>query len=154
MARILFHAGVMRLSVPVCDGRISPVFDVARRLLVVDFEGRGEVSRHVESIPETDPMARTRHVVGLGVSVLICGGISRALEMMLLSTGVKVIPETCGPVEEVVRAFVSGEFTDRSFLMPGCCRRKRCRGGQRPGLRGRKNRWMQISSTVPYTWIP
>ena len=130
----------MKLSVPVCAGRISPVFDVARRLLLVDIEGSGEVGRHEESIPEIDPMVRARHVAGLGVNVLICGGISRTLEMMLVATGVKVIPETCGPVEEVIRAFVSGEFTDRSFLMPGCCRRKRYRGGQRHNQKDRNNR--------------
>ena len=138
MARILFRSKVMKLSVPVCDGRVSPVFDVATRLLVVGVEDSGVVSRQEVSIPEVDPVRRARHVAGLGVNVLICGGISRPLEMMLVSTGVKVIPETCGPVEEVVRSFVSGEFTDRSFLMPGCCRRKRYRAGQRHGLNRRR----------------
>ena len=116
------------------------MFDVARRLLVVGVEDSGVVSRKEVSIPEVDPVRRARHVAGLGVNVLICGGISRPLERMLVSTGVKVIPETCGPVEEVVKSFVSGEFTDRSFLMPGCCRRKRYRAGQRHGLKGRRNR--------------
>ena len=126
----------MNLSVPVCDGRISPVFDVARRLLVVEIENGGEVSRREEPIPETHPMLRARYLDALGVNVLICGAISRPLERMLVSAGMTVIPNTCGPAEEIIRSFVSGKFTDRSFLMPGCCRRKRHRGGQRHGRGG------------------
>jgi predicted Fe-Mo cluster-binding NifX family protein len=127
----------MNLSVPVCEGRVSPVFDVARRLLVVEIGNGGEVSRREESIPEIHPMLRARHLDALGVNVLICGAISRSLERILVSAGMTVIPNTCGPAEEIVRSFVSGKFTDRSFLMPGCCRRRRHRGVQRYGRKGR-----------------
>jgi predicted Fe-Mo cluster-binding NifX family protein len=71
--------------------------------------------------------------------VLICGAISRPLEAMLLSAGVEVIPQTCGPVEEVLKAFMSGKLTEKAFLMPGCCGRRRRfhdgRSGVEPGLR-------------------
>jgi predicted Fe-Mo cluster-binding NifX family protein len=127
----------MNVSVPVCDGRVSPVFDVARRLLVVVVESGGEVGRREESIPEIHPMLRANHLDALGVDVLICGAISRPLERMLVSAGMTVIPNTCGPAEDIIRSFVSGEFTDRSFLMPGCCRRNRYRGGQCQGQKER-----------------
>jgi hypothetical protein len=52
---------------------------------------------------------------------------------MLVSAGMTVIPNACGPAEDIIRSFVSGKFTDRSFLMPGCCRHNRNRGGQRHG---------------------
>jgi predicted Fe-Mo cluster-binding NifX family protein len=61
----------MNLSVPVCDGRVSPVFDVARRLLVVEIENGGEVRRREESIPEIHPILRARHLDALRVNVLI-----------------------------------------------------------------------------------
>jgi predicted Fe-Mo cluster-binding NifX family protein len=127
----------MNLSIPVCDGRISPVFDVARRLLVVEIENGGEVSRREEPIQELHPMLRARHLDALGVNVLICGAISSPLERILVAAGMTVIPNTCGTAEDIIRSFVSGEFTDRSFLMPGCCRARRHRGGQRRGQKGR-----------------
>ncbi|HUU83967.1 MAG TPA: NifB/NifX family molybdenum-iron cluster-binding protein [Phycisphaerae bacterium] len=116
------------------SGRVSPVFDVAKRLVVADIEDGREARREEADIDETDLARRVERVAELGVEVLICGAISIPLETMLLSAGVRVIPHTCGSAEEVLRAFASGRFTDAAFLMPGCCgrrRRGRRRGGQR-----------------------
>jgi hypothetical protein len=55
----------------------------------------------------------------------ICGGISWPLEVMLLSARVEVIPQTCGSVEDVLKAFMSGRLTEQAFVMPGCCGRRR-----------------------------
>ena len=61
---------------------------------MVEIEDSAEVSRQEEWTPEINPMVRARRLAGLGVNVLICGGISRPVEMMINSIGVKVIPET------------------------------------------------------------
>lgn len=124
----------MKVAIPTWDGRISPVFDVARRLLVVDIESDTEVGREDTAVEEANPGLRARRVAQLGVNVLICGAISTPLEDMLVSAGVRVISHVCGPVEEVLHAFVSGRLTDQAFLMPGCCgRRQRGRGRYRGG---------------------
>ena len=109
---------------------ISPVFDVARSLLLIDIEAGREVGRREEAIEETRIVARATHVARLAVGVLICGAISRPLEMMLVSAGVQVIPHTCGSVEDVLRAYLSGRLLDQAYLMPGC-------RGPRRGMRGR-----------------
>ncbi len=120
----------MRTAIPISDGRISPVFDVARRLLLVDIENEREVRRTEEALEEPELAARARRVAELGADTLVCGAISRPLESMLLSTGVEVIPQTCGPVEDVLRAFISGQLTEQAFVIPGCCgHRRRLRGG-------------------------
>ena len=49
--------------------------------------------------------------------------------MMLATKGVEVIPHICGPVEDVLRAYVSGHLTGQAFLMPGSYRRHG--GGER-----------------------
>lgn len=136
MARVLPSSLVMKVAIPTWNARVSPVFDVAKRLLVVELEGDREVSREEAAIEETQLMARAKRVTQLGVDVLICGAISMPLEAMLASAGARIIPHTCGPVENVLRAFVSGRLTDRAFLMPGCC-------GRRPRFRRRHRggRW-------------
>ena len=101
------------------------MLDVAKRLLVIVIEGGMEADRHEEAIDTTDLVHRAHRIVHTGVDVLICGAISRPLEMMLTAQGVKVIPHTCGSVEDVLRAFQTGQFTAQSFLMPGCCGRLR-----------------------------
>ena len=136
-ARVLQHGLLMRVAVPTWANRVSPVFDVARQLVVTEIENGAVVSRNEAQIEETEPMTRAKRVADLGVSVLICAAISMPLEVMLASAGVRVIPHTCGPVEDVLRAFVSGRLTDQAFLMPGCCgRRRRMRGRRRGGRRG------------------
>ena len=117
----------MRIAIPICDGRISPVFDVARRLMVVDVEDRGELSRIEHTLDNTEITARARRVADLGVDVLICGAISLSLEKMLHATGVEVVGRTCGEAERVLRAFIDGKITEQSFLMPGCSHRRRFR---------------------------
>jgi len=121
---------MMRIAISTWRGRISPVFDVASRLLLVDCEDGRPVRRAEVIVPETEPLARTKRLSELGLGVLICGAISRPLEAMLVSEGVCVIPQTCGPVEDVLRAFLSGQLTEQAFLMPGCGgRRRRFRHG-------------------------
>lgn len=126
----------MKVAIPTWDGRVSPVFDVAKRLLVVDVERDTEVGRSEVDLKEMRLAARVKRMTALGVHVLICGAISWPLEAMLTSAGARVIPQTCGPVDDVLRAFLAGQLASGAFLMPGCCgRRRRFRGGRRHGGR-------------------
>ena len=128
----------MRIAIPTTDGRISPVFDVAERLVLVDVEEGREVGRSEAPLVDEAIELRARRVAQSGVNVLICGAISRPLHALLSSAGVEVIPQTCGQAEEVLRAFVEGQLTGDAFVMPGCCgRRRRFRGGRGRGGRGR-----------------
>ena len=128
---------MMKVAIPTWTGRVSPVFDVAKRLLVVELKGDGPVNREEVAVEETQLLPRAKRVAQLGVDVLICGAISMPLEAMLTSAGVRVIPHICGPVEDVLLAFASGRLTDDAFLMPGCCgRRRRFRGRHRGGRAG------------------
>ena len=121
----------MKAAIPVSDGRVSPVFDVARRLLLVDIENEREVRRTERVLEERELAARARRVAELGADVLICGAISRPLEAMLLSAEVEVIPQTCGPVEDVLGAFIAGKLTQQAFVIPGCCGLRRPFHGNR-----------------------
>jgi len=121
----------MRAAIPISDDRISSVFDAARRLLLVDIEDGREVGRTEELLVESELAPRASRVAELHTDVLICGAITRPLEAMLISAGVEVIPQTCGQVEDVLKAFLSGQLTGDAFAMPGCCgRRRQFRGGQ------------------------
>lgn len=132
----------MKVALPTWDGRVSPVFDVARRLLVVDVERDAEVGRSEVDLEEARLAARASRVAAIGVHVLICGAISWPLEAMLTSAGTRVIPRMCGPVDDVLRAFIAGQLASEAFLMPGCRgRRRRFRGGRRHGGPPGTSRW-------------
>ena len=123
----------MKLAIPVWQGRISPVFDVAGQLLLVELTDGREVARQEQMVDETAADERSRKLAELGVETLICAGISQSLETGLADRGIRVIARICGNVEEVLAAFVAGRLREERFAMPGCCgqRRRRHRGGCR-----------------------
>lgn len=125
----------MTVAVPVWQGRISPVFDVATRLWLLQVERGQVVGRQELSLGAGPPHSLASQLAELGVAVLICGALSRPLEHQLTSARVRVLPRICGEAEEVLRAYLQGTLDDHRFCMPGCCgghRRRRHRRGRPP----------------------
>lgn len=114
----------MRAAVAVWQGRISPVFDVSRRILVLDVEGRVIHGRREEDLAEQEPFRKAGRLRDLNIDTLICGAISRPMFQLLASFGIRVIPFTAGETEEVIRAWLEGALPSPRFAMPGF----RCRG--------------------------
>ncbi len=121
----------MRVAIAVWNDRVSPVFDAASRLMLVDVEDGVERARREEALPESFLARRAKRLAELGVTVLICGAISHPLSAVLAASGVTVIPWTAGPVDEVLAAYLKGRLPDPRWLMPGCgVRHQRHRGGR------------------------
>ena len=127
----------MIIAIPIWQGRVSPVFDVAGQLLVVEVDGPVEKCRRQESLPDEAPERRVHRLQTLDVETLICGAVSRPLGDLLAAGRIEVIPQVCGDAEEVLRAYLSGGLPDERFAMPGCCCQKRRR---RRGNCGRGHR--------------
>lgn len=122
------------------DGeRISPLLDAARTFLLVTTGSDGALTQEQVLVPDPDPVRKVKRIIELGASVLICGAVSWPLEAMLMSAGVRVVPNTCGPVQEVVKVYFADALTEQSFLLPGCPGRQQ-RHRHRHGRRGR-NGW-------------
>lgn len=135
----------MKVAVPVFEGGISPVFDWAQCLLVVDHSGENEETRREESLVDLAPSFRPGRLVQLGVETLLCGGVSAPVAAMLESQGIRVMPGISGDVDAVLEAFFAGGLPDPAFAMPGwrgCGKgmqgRHRCRRGRGGGGRGRR----------------
>jgi predicted Fe-Mo cluster-binding NifX family protein len=124
----------MKVALAIWNGRISPVFDVARQVLLLDVEDGHTTARHEEALPGTDPHAQATRLAALGAQVLICGAISHPMAATLATNGVRVIPFTAGTVDEVVAAWLAGYLPSAILSMPGCCgQQKRCRHGRADG---------------------
>jgi predicted Fe-Mo cluster-binding NifX family protein len=109
-------------------GHVSPVFDVARNLLVVSIKDEQAKGRDEMTLQAADPFLRAQELKDLGVDAVICGAISRPYEAALSTKGIKVIGSICGPLEEVLWAYLDGTLEDRRFLMPGFAAMRRFRG--------------------------
>jgi predicted Fe-Mo cluster-binding NifX family protein len=119
----------MRVAVPVSRDRISPVFDTAERMLVVDLEDGRETSRRLAEIWSRTLPDRVGILTTGGVDVLLCGAVSRPLYDMLELAGIRVTPFLAGPAEVVLKAYLEDRLPEPQFQMPGCCGRRRRRAG-------------------------
>jgi predicted Fe-Mo cluster-binding NifX family protein len=117
----------MKIAIPLWQGRISPVFDEARKILLLDVSEKQEQHRQEESLVARSPFERAQMLPMLGVDLLICGMISQTQQTALASAGIRTIPHICGQIEEVIAAFLEGRIESGEFLMPGCSSRKRPR---------------------------
>lgn len=117
---LLFTTMPMKIAVPVWENRISPVFDVAGSLLLLEVRNGRETDRTVRNLSGSDPLTRVRSVVHDKADVLICGAISVPVRTAVESSGVRVVPNICGPVEDILAAFLNDTLRNGSFFMPGC----------------------------------
>ena len=108
----------MKIAIPVWNGRVSPVFDVAKAIRVVDVDvGRGCVSDG-----STHTVAARRPVstlTALGVDVLVCSAVSPPIEAAVLVSGIDVISDICGSPDEILQALASGDTELNRFRSPG-----------------------------------
>jgi predicted Fe-Mo cluster-binding NifX family protein len=111
---------MMKLGIPIWEGKVSPVFDTATTLMVLEMEERRERSRSKNLLQDQDFGRRCFRIQGLGVEVLICGAISRQLYDVLTAAGIEVIPWISGQAEHVLKAYMDGTLLTPQFMMPGC----------------------------------
>lgn len=123
----MYVSRIMKVAIPIWNHRISPVFDTARQVLVIELEGQCERGRAKHEFADASFFERVAYLEQLGVEMLICGAISKDLEQALALRGISVRPHLCGEVAEVLRTFCAdGPLEDR-FGMPGCCGKRRFR---------------------------
>ncbi len=117
----------MRIALTVWEDRISPVFDAATTLLIVDLVEEGLTDRHLATLPRRGSAQQAGILKQLGVSILICGAISEGHANNIAFSGIELIPFISGKTENILEAFASGEPIIPAFSMPGCggpCRRR------------------------------
>ncbi len=118
----------MKIAIPYCRGRISPVFDVAENLYLIEVRDGQEVSRENLVLTGNGFFAKAGELASAGAELLICGAVSGSQEIALTNAGIQVAGFICGDVETVIAAFINGTLTDDRLQMPGCCGRRRRRG--------------------------
>jgi len=124
----------MKTAVSYCNGRIAPVFDVSENILLLESDGVLEKGRAFATLAGKTAFERAEELSKLGVSVLLCGAVSREQEAALRNAGIDVRGFVCGELESVISAFLAGRLDDPGLIMPGCCGKRR---GHRRGRCGR-----------------
>ncbi len=123
----------MQIALAVWNGRISPVFDVSRHLMIFEIESGTVVQTFEEIFSSDNPFQKVRRLAQLNVEVLICGAVSQGVDAMLETNGIERIPFIAGNMDDVVGAYLAGTLPNREMAMPGCGSRIQRRRRRRRG---------------------
>ncbi|MBI9084641.1 MAG: NifB/NifX family molybdenum-iron cluster-binding protein [Desulfobacterales bacterium] len=115
----------MKVAFATWSHRISPVFDVARQVHIVEVDAGGIVGESMASLDSDISLQKALRLAELGVSVLVCGAISRPVRRAIEGYGIDVMSFVVGDLQEVISAWQAGTLGQDRFIMPGC------RGGTR-----------------------
>ena len=92
----------MNVAITIWNGRVSPVFDTARDLLVTDANESHALEGQWVDIATLTPLERIERLRRLRVDTLICGALSQPLAAMLAEAGIRTIPFVAGEAEAVL----------------------------------------------------
>lgn len=119
----------MKLAITVWNGRIAPLFDVARMMVVARTEAYGRPIQVVSSfeMEQALPALKAATLRAMEVDAVVCGAISREYEEALLDAGMELDAFVAGDMAEVLHAWSLGTLRVQGFSMPGChCPHHRC----------------------------
>lgn len=122
-----------KLAVPVHNNRISPLFDVAGRFVLVNTEAPEKKFYLITS--DRSDISIIEKLKDSEVSLVICSAISRKFALMLEVMGIELMPGVFGFVDEIIEAYLSNRLYVDRYAMPGCSWRKRFRGRRCPYYR-------------------
>ena len=107
------------LVIPVFLSRVAPVFDSCTKAVLVTIAHGRETERNELLLRNFSFSERVTMIQRVGVTDLVCGGISHVLHKVLENSGIHVIAGIAGQVEEVLAAFMANRLDQAHFRMPG-----------------------------------
>lgn len=108
-----------KVAIPIFRSRVAPVFDYCVRVSVFDIGDDRQIERSELYLGTLSPIERVGALIKEGVTTLVCGAMSDALDKLFQTSGISVIGDIGGPVEEVLEAFMSQRIDEPQYCMPG-----------------------------------
>ncbi len=125
----------MHAAFSIWEQRIAPVFDVAAEAAIVPDSAGGGITRI--PLPGNGPEAIISALLDHGVTILVCGAISRPLHDRITNRDITVHAFVTGELSDVIQAWRSGTLCDGRFTMPGCGQKSANDRGQGHRMRRR-----------------
>jgi predicted Fe-Mo cluster-binding NifX family protein len=110
----------MKAAFTVWDEKISPVFDSANKLLIVEIKNK-EIKKefYANFNPKTeDKLIETLAL--LGIDELVCGAITQHHMSIIEGGTIKLISFIGGNIKDILETYAMGNPLIPGFLMPGC----------------------------------
>jgi predicted Fe-Mo cluster-binding NifX family protein len=131
---------MMKIAIPVFNSRISPRFDCAQEMLLVDIADGKIMAQWKISINKLSSIEKNRTMLNLGVDTLICGGIDRHSMQWLKYHDLPVYAWLTGDVQDILTCFLTGGLTSitNAEATGQWCQHRRFKGGKQNINRGRR----------------
>jgi len=108
----------MKTAFAVWNNRIAPLFDVARRVIVVDPAAAERDLQTQVLLTGDPPLQKAQQLSERGVDCLVCGAISRPLKAILTARGIRVVACVAGDAQEVIDAWRRRPGAIETYAMP------------------------------------
>ena len=129
----------MKIAIPEHQGRVAPVFDACRRMLVYASQDDGHMLVAQEDWATVSRQNRALRLKELGIDVLLCGAISCGIEDQINGQGISLVAWLSGDIQAILQAYSKGSVMDPQYAMPGtlvCRQRRKRRRGHRAQMQG------------------
>ena len=109
----------MKIAITIWGNRISPVFDSASTLMIVQVEDSNIVSRIFQEFNSKVTAQILSILTEFKIDALICGAISDIESKLIEQSGVKLISFVTGNTDKVLASLLKNPHRISDFLMPG-----------------------------------
>jgi len=109
----------MNLAVTVWGNRVSPVFDVARTLLVTRTGDKKILEKRYVSFDPGAPADLIHILKKLKVDILVCGAISASPATLIMDHKIRLISFATGNALALLETLARKKSLEKDFIMPG-----------------------------------
>jgi len=109
------------VAIPRFKDIVAPCFEVARYFVIARFQDNREISRETMQCSGCEGFGRISVLRDHKIDTLICRGIKGFYRDLLESSGVKVVCNQSGTIDELLAAYSSGEFAEGCPVKPQVC---------------------------------
>ncbi|QJB54982.1 NifB/NifX family molybdenum-iron cluster-binding protein [Pseudodesulfovibrio sp. zrk46] len=99
------------------QNRVATLLETATELRLYTLEERDVVRSGMTAMPVAGAAALPSYLKAMGVEIVICGGLGKAVKDGFEAMGIQVIPWVKGPIESVLSAYLEDRMD--SMIMPG-----------------------------------
>jgi hypothetical protein len=126
----------MKIAIPEHQGRIAPVFDTCRRILVFAHVADSEEIVAQEDWSVVSRQGRVTRLKELSVDVLLCGAISCGIEDQIHGQGISLVAWLAGEVATILKVYREDRAMNPEYAMPGYARVQAASADEAGGNRG------------------
>jgi predicted Fe-Mo cluster-binding NifX family protein len=107
----------MEICIAGYKNRVATLLETATELRLYTLEGTNIVRSGMTAMPAAGPCALPSYLKAMGVDIVICGGLGKAVLDGFEAMGVTVIPWVKGSIESVLAAHIEDRMDE--MIMPG-----------------------------------